>query len=220
MKIVLFIFTFLSLISTNSFAADNGNRGAVYDLDKSVLTITEGSLKVIDRADSGEHALKILKGEISTMSIREAIEKIQASHDMFQDKVATFGPTSNLLIEFEGRVTDIVVSHICNGRDGKYLTLSIPNIYSSEDMPVNIDGREKIIKKLIISTDPSNALLLKKKLLWGATSDYWKFFLREIDYDNKFKVTGLVNYAGQKSENNEIERLELMITIIKISPLP
>jgi len=221
MKIIaLAISVFLSLISANSFAKDDGTRGAVYDLDDSVLTITEKSLKQIDRADNGEHASKILKGEVPMISIREAAERIQASRDMFHEKVATFSPTSNLLIEFEGRVTDLVVSHICNGRDGKYLTLSIPNIYSSEDMPVSIDGKEKTIKQLIISTDPSNALLLRNKLLWGAVGDYWRFFLKRIDYDSKFKVTGLINYAGQRSEKNEIERLELMITIIKISTLP
>lgn len=174
----------------------------------------------MDHTDNGEHALKILKGEIPAISIKEAAERIEASHDLFQEKIATFNPSSNLLIEFEGRVADMIVSHTCNGRDGVYLSLSIPNIYYAENMPISIDGQEKIIKELVISTDPSNALLLRNKLLWGAVGDYWGFFLKRIDKNNKFKVTGLINYAEQKSDKNEIEKLQLMITVIKISPLP
>lgn len=218
--IALAISMFLSLVSTYSLAADDGTRGAVYKLNGSTLTIAEKSLKRLDRADNGEHALKILKGEIPIISIKKAVEKIEASHDLFREKVATFSPSSNLLIEFEGQVTDMIVSHICNGRDGVYLALSIPNIYYAENIPVNISGQEKIIKELMISTDPSNALLLRNKLLWGTVGDYWRFFLKRIDKNNKFKVLGLVNYAEQKSDKDEIERLQLMITVIKISPLP
>ena len=220
MKIVLFVFAFLSLINSSSFAEDNGARGTVYEMNGLVLTITERSLKLIDRADNGEHALKILKGGISTMSIREAVEKIQASHGLFQEKSVMLSPASNLLIEFEGRVANLIISHICRGRDGNYLALSVPDIYLSENIPVSIDGREKIIKQLIISTDPSVGLLLQTRFSWSLLSDYWWFLQNKMDYDRKFKVQGLINYAETKSENGEIERLELMIMIIKISALP
>jgi len=219
--IALAISVFLSLISADLLAADDGTRGAVYDLNGSTLSITKKSFyELIDRADNGEHASKILKGEIPAISIKEAVERIEASHDLFREKVATFGPTSNLLVEFEGRVANMIVSHICNGKDGKYLALSIPDIYYSEDLAISINGQEKIIKELMVSTDPSNALLLRNKLLWGTVGDYWRFFLKQIDKDNKFKVLGLINYAEQKSDKGEIERLQLMITVIKISPLP
>ena len=218
--IALAISIFLSLISAYPLAADNGARGAVYDLDNSVLTITKESLKLIDRADNGEHASKILKGEVPAISIKEAIEKIQASHDLFKEKIVVLNPASNLLVEFEGRVANVIMNHICRGKDGNYLALSVPDIYFSENLSVNINGQEKKIKQLIISTDPSNALLLQKKLLWGSVGEYWRFFLKQIDYDRKFKVQGLINYAEQRSEKGEIERLELMITIIKISALP
>lgn len=217
--IALAISVCLSLISAISFAGDNGTRGAVYDMDNSVLTITEGSLKVLDRANNGEHASKILKGEIPVISIKEAIENIQASHDLFLEGSVMPSPASNLLVEFEGRVSDLIMSHICRGEGGNYLALSVPNIYTSENFSININGKEKVVKQLIISTDPSAALLLQKKLLWGSVGDYWRFFLKQIDYDKKFKVQGLINYAGQRSEKGEIERLELMILVIKISPL-
>lgn len=218
--IALAVSVFLSLISANSFAADDGARGAVYEMNGLVLTITERSLKLLDRADNGGHALKILKGEIPAISIKEAIEKMQASHGLFQEKSVMLSPASNLLIEFEGRVANLIISHICRGRDGNYLALSVPDIYFSENMPASIDGREKIIKQLNISTDPSVGLLLQSRFSWSLLSDYWWFLQNKMDYDRKFKVQGLINYAETKSENGEIERLELMIMIIKINALP
>ena len=145
---------------------------------------------------------------------------MQASHGLFQEKSVMLSPASNLLIEFEGRVANLIISHICRGRDGNYLALSVPDIYFSENMPMSIDGQEKIIKQLIISTDPSVGLLLQSRFSWSLLSDYWWFLQNKIDYDRKFKVQGLINYAETKSENGEIERLELMIMIIKISALP
>ncbi|MEK7463150.1 MAG: hypothetical protein AAB621_02200 [Patescibacteria group bacterium] len=218
--IILAIFVFLSLISANSFAADDGTRGAVYEMNGLVLTITERSLKLLDRADDGKHASKILNGEIHAISIKEAIEKMQASHGLFHKKAITLSPTSNLLIEFEGRISDLIINHCCRGRDGNYLTLSVPNIYFSENLAIKINGQEKIIKQLNISTDPSVGLLLQTRFSWSLLSDYWWFLQNKMDYDRKFKVQGLINYAETKSENGEIERLELMIMIIKISALP
>ena len=95
--IALAVSVFLSLISANSFAADDGTRGAVYEMNGLVLTITERSLKLLDRADNGGHALKILKGEIPAISIKEAIAKMQASHGLFQEKSVMLSPASNFL---------------------------------------------------------------------------------------------------------------------------
>ncbi|MHB9019928.1 MAG: hypothetical protein ACYC3G_03620 [Minisyncoccota bacterium] len=221
MKIIaLAILVFFSFISTNSFANNKDSRGAVYNLDGSVLTITETSFKQINRLNNGEHASMIVQGKIPIISIKEAVEKIQTSHDLFQEKSVMLSPASNLLIEFDGRITNLLMSHICRGENGNYLAVSIPDIYFTENLTINISGQEKIIKQLIISTDPSTGLLLQKKLLWGSVTDYWRFLLKQIDYDKKFKVQGLINYAEQRSENNEIEKLELTIIIIKISPLP
>ncbi|MDO8443044.1 MAG: hypothetical protein Q7S81_02185 [bacterium] len=218
--IALVLFVFLSLVSANSFAEDKSDRGAFYEMNSIVLTITERSLKLIDRADNGEHALKILKGGIPAISIKEAVAKMQASHGLFQKRAITFNPASNLLIEFEGRVANLIISHIARGRDGNYLALSVPDIYFSENMPVSIGGQEKIIKQLNISTDPSAGLLLQSRFSWSLLSDYWWFFQNKMDYDRKFKVQGLINYAEVKSEKGEIERLELVIMIIKINALP
>ena len=129
-------------------------------------------------------------------------------------------PASNLLIEFEGRIGNLLMSHICRGEGGNYLAISVPDISFSENFPINISGQEKVIKQLIIGTDPSTGLLLQKKLLRGSVTESWRFLLKQVDYDRKFKVQGLINYAEQKSEKNEIEKLELTIVIIKISPLP
>lgn len=228
--IVLAVSVFLSLVSADSFAQNKDSRGAAYNLDGSVLTITEASFKLIDRIGNGEHASMILEGKIPSISLKEAVEKIQASHDLFQEGSVMLSPASNLLIEFEGRIANLLITHICRGKSGNYLAISAPDIFFSENTPVNINGRKKIIKQLLVSTDPSAGLLLQKKLLGELDSDYWRFLLSQTDYDKKFKVQGLVNYAEQKSDpalkdeygasKNEIERLELMITIIKISPLP
>jgi len=218
MRTVIFVFVFLNLLNLKAFA-DDGTRGAVYDMEKSVLTITEKSLKLLDRVDNGEHALKILKGEIPPISIKTAVEKIETSHNLFEEKSVMLSPASNLLVEFEGRVVNLIMSHVCRGNDGNYLTVSVPDIYFAENVSIKINGEEKVIKQLIVSTDPSTALLLQKKLLWGSVGDYWRFFLKQIDYDKKFKVQGLINFAEQKSDKKEIERLELMIVIIRISPL-
>lgn len=213
------ILLILFSLNLRIFAEDGGTRGAVYDLNGSTLSITTKSLKMIDRLDDGNHAEKILNGKIPPIQIKEALERIQASHDLEKEKTAMFSPASNLLIEFEGRVANLVMTHICRGKDGNYLAVYVPDIYYAENVPVNINGQEKIIKQLMISTDPSNALLLQKKLFWGAVGDYWRFFLKQIDYDKKFKVLGLVNYAGQTSDKDGIQKLELMIVVIKISPI-
>lgn len=221
MKIIaLAILVFFSLIPISSFANNKDSRGAIYDLNGSILTITETSFRQIDRLNNGEHASAIIKGRIPAISIKEAIEKIQASHDLFQERSVMLSPTSNLLIEFDGRIANLLMTHICRGENGNYLAVSIPDIYFTENLSVNISGQEKIIKQLIIGTDPSTGLLLQKKLLWGSVTEYWRFLLKQMDYDKKFKIQGLVNYAEQRSENNEIEKLELTIIIIKISPLP
>ena len=87
-------------------------------------------------------------------------------------------------------------------------------------MPVTISGQEKIIKHFIISTDPSVALLLQKKILEGSVGAYWSFFLKQTDYDKKFKVRGIINYAEQGSDKSGIDKLELVLVIVQISPLP
>ncbi len=209
----------LGLFSTDSFAKKD-SRGAEYDLNGKVLSITETSFKLINRSNNGEHASMILKGKVPSMSIKDAIEKIQAAHDLFQEKSIMISPTSNLLIEFEGRISNLLMSHICRGEGGNYLAVSVPDIYFSENFPINISGQEVIIKQLIIGTDPSTGLLLQKKLLWGSVTEYWRFLLKQADYDRKFKIQGLINYAEQRSDKNEIEKLELTIVIIKINPLP
>lgn len=228
--ITLVLFVFLSLISTDSFAKNKDSRGAEYELKGSVLSITEASFKQINRLNNGEHASMVISGKIPAISIKEAIEKIQASHDLFQEKSIMISPVSNLLVEFEGRIPKLTMSHICRGEGGNYLAISVPNIYFSENLSVNISGQEKMIKQVIIGTDPSTGLLLQKKLLWGSATEYWRFLLKQIDYDRKFKVQGLINYVEQKSDpalkdeygasKNEIEELELTIVIIKISPIP
>lgn len=218
--IVLTISAFLGLVPTNSFAKNSDSRGAAYELDKTVLTITESSFKQINRLNNGEHASMVIRGKIPVLSITEAIEKIQNSHDLFQERSVMISPASNLLVEFEGRISNLLMTHICRGEGGNYLAVSVPDIYFSENLSINISGQPKIIKQLLISTDPSTGLLLQKKLLWGSVTEYWRFLLKQVDYDKKFKVQGLINYAEQRSENNEIEKLELTIIVIKISPLP
>jgi hypothetical protein len=210
----------LESASYNLWAQKNDTRGAVYNMNGSVLTITEPSLKMLDRLNDGVHATQILKGEIPAISIKEAVERIQASHDLFREGSITLSPASNLFIEFEGHISNLVITHICRGKDGNYLALYIPDIYYSENFSVKMDGDKKIIKQLVISTDPSTALLLQRKILEGPVGDYWHFFLEQMDYNKKFKVRGIINYAEQKSERGEIEKLELMIAIIQISPLP
>lgn len=219
MKSLLVFAVFFNLLNLNVFAQKNDTRGAVYDLKNSVLTITESSLKQIDRVDNGKHALKILKGEIPTLTIKSAVEKILTSHNLFEEKSVMLSPASNLLVEFEGRVENLIMTHICRGNDGNYLAISVPDIYYSENFSVNIAGQERIINQLLVLTDPSTALLLQKKLLWGSVGDYWRFFLKQIDYDKKFKVRGLINFAGQKTVNDKIERLEIMIVLIDIRPI-
>ena len=222
MKIIAL--TFCCIISSafpiNTFAKDDGSRGAVYELHSSVLGITEDSFKLIDRADNGEHAHKIVEGEISTMAVKTAVEKILTDYNLYEEKLKTLSPNANLLIEFEGRVSNLLLSNICRGKDGNYLAVSVPDIYYAENFTVNIRGRETNIKQLVIGTDPSAGLVLQKKLLWGSVGEYLRFFLKRMDSDRKFKVQGLINYAEQTRNENEIEKLELVITVIKISITP
>ena len=219
--IVLVIFCMASFLSTNCLASSYPKiRGADYKLKKSVLTITEKSFKLINRTNNDKHATRLLKGEFPVLSIKFALEKLYNSHNLIKHNETGVGFGENLLIEFEGNVSNLIMSHICRGKHGNYLSLSIPDIFYAKNFTINTLDGKKNIKNLIIETDPSSGLLLQKKLLWGAVGDYWKFFLKRIDYDRKFKVQGLINFAEQELTENEIENLVITIVIIKISPIP
>lgn len=193
-------------------------RGADYEFKGSTLEITEDSFKVIDRVDNGGHARKILNGEISALSIKSGLEKLYNLHNLFEENIVTPNPEQNLLIEFEGQISKIEIEHICNGRDGRYFALSAPEIYYAQNYSLKISTKEIIIKELIIGTDPSNGLMLEKDILNGYLSNYWRFFIAETGIERKVKIQGLINYAEQVSDKDNIERLELMITVIKITP--
>lgn len=194
-------------------------RGADYEFEGAALKITERSLKLIDRADNGNHAKKILNGESPALSIRSGLEKLYSLRNLFEENNVTISPAQNLLIEFEGQISKLEIEHVCNGRDGKYFALSAPEIYYAQNYSVKISTNEMIIKELIIGTDPSEGLMLEKDILNGYLSNYWRFFMSHTDYSGKVKVQGLVNYAEQVSDKNSVEKLTLMITVIKITPI-
>jgi hypothetical protein len=240
MKLIVLIFFCIASFPNTSYSANPtltdeygtrkfpAIRGAEYKLKKSVLTITEKSFKLINRTDNGEHATKLLKGKFPVLSIKFALEKLYNSHDLINHNKAGVGFGENLLIEFEGNISNLIISHICRGKHGNYLSLSIPDIFYAKNFTINTLDGEKNIKKLIIETDPSTGLLLQKKLLWGAVGNYWRFFLKRIDYDKKFKVQGLINFAEQDLNptltdeygTREIKSLVVTIVIVKISPIP
>ncbi|MBU4348316.1 hypothetical protein KJ671_02325, partial [Patescibacteria group bacterium] len=232
--IILVIFCIASFLSTNCLAdptlperASPGRagddeygikefpsmRGADYNLEKSVLTITKTSLKLIDRFNKGEHATKLLKGGFPVLSVKFALENLYNSHNLVTNNEVGISLRENLLIEFEGEISNLMINHICRGKYGNYLSLSVPDIFFTTNFIINTIDGEKNIKNLIIRTDPSTGLLLQKELFRGTISNYWRFFLKRMDYDKKFKVQGLINFAEQDLVENEIESLVITIVI-------